>query len=152
MTLLLAIVIALPCLLIGAVAGYSRGVRDLNAVDDARTMLPAQRAPELRLVDDLPSMYGLQAAAYEYFTERQIISGDSDTVEIQLREVDIQLYPTALQSFLDQLGFPSSVLDRMARTRTLDGFGTADGMGCTVSWTYRLDGAILLDFQSKVAA
>jgi hypothetical protein len=147
MTLLLVGAVALVAFLIGAGTGYGRGLRDGRAIEIVR--LPGQR---LHSMDSRTPVTRLHATAAEYFAESQIVAGAGNSVDIVLREPDIQLHPDALDAFLDRLGLPPTVLDRIATVRTPQEVGVVDGFGCRVQWMHRDDHGVLLNVQTKTAA
>jgi hypothetical protein len=147
MTLLLvAGAVALVAFVFGAGTGYSRGLRDGQALDMVR--IPRQGG----LAERRRTPAGLHATAAEYFAESQIVDGAGDSVEIALCEPEIQQYSDAVEAFLDRLGLPPTVLDRIATQRAPQEVGIVDGFGCRVQWVHRADRGVLLSVQSKVAA
>jgi hypothetical protein len=158
MTLWLLFGVTVLAFVLGATTGYGRGLRDGRAVEGVRRpdapltgwhslVEPARPQPGR----PMPSG-ALRAAAAEYFADNQIVDSTEDSVEIALRESDVQLHPAAVEAFLDRLGLPGSVLDRIATVRVPEQVGVADGHRCRVEWTHRADRGVLLSVRSKVAA
>jgi hypothetical protein len=53
-----------------------------------------------------------------------------------------------LKRMLTELGFSSAVIDRMDKTRALDGTQNADGKNCNVTWTYHPDDGLQMVFEA----
>ena len=90
----------------------------------------------------------LLAIARERFDAGADISGTSSAVEITITSSRLLTDMPALSGYLADLGFSDAVLDRMTRTRALDGTLSAQGRHCNVTWTYHPDDGLQLVFEA----
>jgi hypothetical protein len=74
--------------------------------------------------------------------------GDSDSISITIQTYGITAAAMPLKRMLTELGFSSAVIDRMDRTRALDGTQDADGKNCNVTWTYHPDDGLQMVFEA----
>jgi len=86
----------------------------------------------------------VKAIADKHFAGTAPVYGDADSVSITITSYNVTKAAPALRSMLDELGFSSAVVDRMDRTRALDGTLEAQGHNCNVTWTYHPDDGLQL--------
>lgn len=85
----------------------------------------------------------LLAVAKQHLGSTAIVTGDSESVSVVIFDSSAP----GLRSMLGELGFSSAVLDRMGRTRALDGTREAQGKNCNVTWTYHPDDGLQMVFE-----
>lgn len=90
----------------------------------------------------------LKAVADKHFSGVTTVRGNSDSVSITISGYDIVDAEPALEAVLDELGFSPAVLDRMEKTRALDGTLEASGHNCNVTWTYHPDDGLQMVFEA----
>ena len=71
------------------------------------------------------------------------------SLEVTYRASDPDAKIVAVYAFMTELGFTGATLDRMGKTRALDGTLTAEGRNCNVSWTYHPDDGLQMVFEAK---
>lgn len=86
--------------------------------------------PEVVKLDELAIESGLAAMSWD---------GDEETIDITITDNGPAGDPSALRSFLDTLGFRDAVLNRMSKTRALDGMQTETSSTAEITWTYHPD-------------
>lgn len=90
----------------------------------------------------------LRSVADKHLGDVTSVRGDSGSVSITLSGYDLITAEPGLESMLDELGFSSAVLDRMEKTRALDGTQEAEGRNCNVTWTYHPDDGLQMVFEA----
>lgn len=93
-------------------------------------------------------MPDLRAVAKKYFKGVASVSGDSDSVSITIQKYEVITAAMPLKQMLTELGFSSAVIDRMDKTRALDGTQNAEGRNCNVTWTYHPDDGLQMVFEA----
>lgn len=93
----------------------------------------------------------VRAVADKHFAGVVPVSGDADSVSITITTYSLTQATPALRNMLDELGFSSAVIDRMGRTRALDGTLEAEGRNCNVTWTYHPDNGLQMVFEAVPA-
>lgn len=106
---------------------------DLDAARSTVSSYEAADASASAEAADMPDLLGI---AHTFFDPDADVTGSESAVEITITDADVYRDSVALSLYLSELGFSSAVLDRMSKTRALDGTLTADGHKCNVSWTY----------------
>jgi hypothetical protein len=138
---------------IGAVAGYrtAADVADANygprlaAAESSLAAFQTQAAEASAEAADVPD---LKALADQYFAPGAEISGTADALDVTITDYRLLTDLPALGNFLAALGFSDAVLDRMNRTRALDGTLSAEGHNCNVTWTYHPDDGLEMVFEA----
>lgn len=90
----------------------------------------------------------LRAVANKYFKTIASVSGNADAVSITIQKNEVSTAAVPLNRMLTELGFSSAVIDRMDKTRALDGTQNADGKNCNVTWTYHPDDGLQMVFEA----
>jgi hypothetical protein len=75
--------------------------------------------------------------------------GTSDSVTITIPSGVTASQSLALKNLLHELGFSSAVLQRMSKTRALDGTQRAEGRNVNVSWTDHPDNGLGMVFEAE---
>jgi hypothetical protein len=108
---------------------------------DAIKKSQAAQAAEDAMLPDLAAVAAKHFNAYDF-------TGDADYLEITIMDGEVSEKAGGLVGMLDELGFSSAVVERMSKTRALDGTQTAEGHNCNVSWTYHPDDGLQMVFES----
>lgn len=116
--------------------------QDLEEAKSALESAEAERQSAAAAVPDL------RAVADKYFKTVASVSGDADSVSITIQKYQVITAAVPLNRMLTELGFSSAVIDRMDRTRALDGTQEADGKNCNVTWTYHPDDGLQMVFEA----
>jgi hypothetical protein len=90
----------------------------------------------------------LRAVANKYFEGVASVSGNSDAVSITIQTYEVITAALPLRRMLTELGFSSAVIDRMDKTRALDGTQDAKGKHYNVTWTYHPDDGLQMVFEA----
>lgn len=118
---------------------------DLDAARSTVSSYEAADASASSEAADVPDLLGI---AHTYFDPDADVTGSELAVEITITDADVYRDSVALSLYLSELGFSSAVLDRMSKTRALDGTLTAEGHKCNVSWTYHPDDGLQMVFEA----
>lgn len=116
--------------------------QDLEEAKSALERAEAERQSAAAAVPDL------RAVADKNFKTVASVSGDADSVSITIQKYQVITAAVPLNRMLTELGFSSAVIDRMDRTRALDGTQEADGKNCNVTWTYHPDDGLQMVFEA----
>ena len=135
---LLVLLAVLACALIGTTTMWVTTESKLSAMQSAQVAQQTAAA-------DVPD---LRAVADKYFKGVASVSGDADSLSITIQSYDVIQAAQPLQQLLTELGFSSAVIDRMDKTRALDGTQNADGKNCNVTWTYHPDNGLQMVFEA----
>jgi len=114
-------------------------------LDDEMSALESAEAQRQSAAADVPD---LRAVANKYFKGVASVSGDPDSVSITIQTYEVITAAMPLKRMLTELGFSSAVIDRMDKTRALDGTQNADGKNCNVTWTYHPDDGLQMVFEA----
>lgn len=115
------------------------------ALENARDEEKADQKAAAAEVPDLKEI------ADRHFSGNVDLTGSADYLEVTITNGNATATGPALSAFLDELGFTPAVLERMSKTRALDGTLTAEGHNCNVSWTYHPDDGLQLVFEASAA-
>lgn len=102
--------------------------------------LQAEKDAAIRIANEKPD---LAAIAYAVFGSRHW-DGDSDTVTATINGTG----GDDLDVFMERLGFSPAVIERMGKTRALDGTQQAEGDHANVTWTYHPDDGLQAVFEA----
>ncbi|WP_037365987.1 hypothetical protein [Nakamurella lactea] len=122
---------------VAAVVGYRQGMAASDRNHAAVAQAAAAQSPNL------------SELAEAHFGTNSAVSGEADYLEITITDGDAATMGAKLVGFLDDLGFSHAVVERMTKTRALDGTQTAEGKNCNVSWTYHPDHGLQMVFEAK---
>ena len=114
-------------------------------LDDAKSAPESAEADRRSAAAAVPD---LRAVADKYFKTVASVSGNADSVSITIQTYEVITAAMPLQRMLTELGFSSAVIDRMDKTRALDGTQEADGKNCNVTWTYHPDDGLQMVFEA----
>ena len=114
-------------------------------LDDQKSALESAEAQRQSAAADVPD---LRAVANKYFKSVASVNGTADSVSITIQTYEVITAALPLKRMLTELGFSSAVIDRMDKTRALDGTQEADGKNCNVTWTYHPDDGLQMVFEA----
>lgn len=137
-TALAAVIVVLAVVLVLTRSDLDDANRRLDRFEEEAAAAAAEEAAR-------PDVEALASEAFEDFTS-VLVTGDEASASVAI------LYPgleetAALEGLLDDLGFSSAVMERMALTRALDGTQTAEGDHVNASWTYHPDDGLNVVFE-----
>ncbi len=162
-----AVILISAAATIGVVAGYRTAAHDAEVNYEPRLQAAQQLADgagsDLRVARS--SLASFQAAAasasaaaadvpdlidlaYRYFAPAADVNGSATAVRITVTDSHVSRDALALSQYLAALGFSDAVLDRMSRTRALDGTQSAAGHHCNVTWTYHPNDGLQMVFEA----
>jgi len=112
---------------------------------DEKSALESAEAQRQSAAAEVPD---LRAVANKYFKGVASVNGTADSVSITIQTHEVITAALPLKRMLTELGFSSAVIDRMDKTRALDGTQNADGKNCNVTWTYHPDDGLQMVFEA----
>jgi hypothetical protein len=112
---------------------------------DEKSALESAEAQRQSAAAEVPD---LRAVANKYFKGVASVNGTADSVSITIQTYEVITAALPLKRMLTELGFSSAVIDRMDKTRALDGTQNADGKNCNVTWTYHPDDGLQMVFEA----
>ena len=115
---------------------------------DEKSALESAEAQRQSAAAEVPD---LRAVANKYFKGVASVNGTADSVSITIQTHEVITAALPLKRMLTELGFSSAVIDRMDKTRALDGTQNADGKNCKVTWTYHPDDGLQMVLGSHSA-
>lgn len=125
----------------------------LSEVQSERRVLAASAAAaqseSVELAREAAAVPDLKAIADQVFGSEPAVDGSSDELEITLTDGNAARLGPLLSVYLTKLGFSAAVLDRMGKTRALDGTQSAEGKNCNATWTYHPDDGLQIVFEAK---
>jgi type II secretory pathway pseudopilin PulG len=156
---LLVVVAVLALALIGTTTLWIRTSSSLSAeraqvaslqqenqrLDDAKSAFESAEAQRESAAAQVPD---LRAVANKHFKGVVSVSGNADAVSITIQKNEVITAAVPLNRMLTELGFSSAVIDRMDKTRALDGTQNAEGKNCNVTWTYHPDDGLQMVFEA----
>ena len=112
---------------------------------DEKSALESAEAQRQSAAAEVPD---LRAVANKYFKGVASVNGTADSVSLTIQTHEVITAALPLKRMLTELGFSSAVIDRMDKTRALDGTQNADGKNCNVTWTYHPDDGLQMVFEA----
>jgi hypothetical protein len=117
--------------------GQRTDLRERNAdLERQKADYQAQESQRAAAAAEVPN---LRQIADKRLAGVLTVYGTADYVDITLTDANAASAMPGLIAMLDDLGFSPAVIDRMAKTRALDGTLRAEGHNCNVTWTYHPD-------------
>lgn len=154
----LAVIVLVILLMAGAGAGgvaygYAQGKTGTAEyyqprLADAQSQLASDQAILAKQSADAAAVPNLAAVAAKH-PGMGALNQTATSLEVNVRSTDPDGKIVAVYAFMTELGFTGATLDRMGKTRALDGTLTAQGRNCNVSWAYRPDNGLQMVFEAK---
>ncbi len=139
----------------GVAYGYHQGRTGTTEyyqprLSDLQTQLASAQATLAKQSADASAVPNLAAIAAKH-PGMEPLNQTATSLEVTYRSTDSDAKIVAVYAFMTELGFTGATLDRMSKTRALDGTLTAQGHNCNVSWTYHPDDGLQMVFEAKAA-
>ena len=137
----------------GVAYGYSQGKAGTTdyyqpRLADAQTQLASVQALLAKQSAAAAAVPNLAAIAAKH-PGMEPLNPTSTSLEVTYKATDPDGKIVAVYAFMTELGFTGATLDRMGKTRALDGTLTAQGRNCNVSWTYHPDDGLQMVFEAR---
>lgn len=137
----------------GVAYGYHQGKTGTTEyyqprMADLQMQLAAAQATLAKQSADASALPDLAAVAAKH-PGMEPLNQTATSLEVTYKATDPDAKIVAVYAFMTELGFTGATLDRMGKTRALDGTLTAQGRNCNVSWTYHPDDGLQMVFEAK---
>ncbi len=137
----------------GVAYGYSQGKGGTTEfyqprLADAQSRLATAQAVLAKQSADAAAVPNLAAIAAKH-PGMDALDQTATSLDVTYKATDPDGKIVAVYAFMTELGFTGATLDRMGKTRALDGTQTAQGRNCNVSWTYHPDDGLQMVFEAK---